>query len=165
MLFAVLPVAFWLVSWGLDSLFRLPPLPINRPVTLIVTGLSWSIGLFWMLWGYSTLIYVGGGSPLEAFGVAIEPTKQLVSAGPYAYVRNPMVFGFLFVLLGVAFLVGSISGLVLVPVAGVAAAVYLRVFEEKGLVRRFGIAYEHYREHVPLLIPRATPYVPIEGEE
>ncbi|MBI2843372.1 MAG: hypothetical protein HYX78_08225 [Armatimonadetes bacterium] len=157
-------VALWFVSNALDRAFRLPDEIMLEPVALILTGMTWSLGLFWVFWAYSYLIFVGGGSPVEAFGVALEPTSRLVTAGPYAYVRNPLVFGLLFLLLGVAFLANSISGIVLVPIVGVLAAVYLRVFEEKGLVRRFGIAYEHYREHVPLLIPRIRPYAPPEGE-
>ena len=160
-----LPVVFWLVARNLDRVFGLPTTPISPPIARILTGASWSVGLFWILWSYSYLIFVGGGSPVEAFGVALEPTKRLVTTGPYAYVRNPMIFGVLFILLGVAFLADSASGLVLVPVGGAAAAAHLRLFEEKGLVTRFGTAYEHYREHVPMLIPRRSPYLPPEGED
>lgn len=153
------PVVFWLVAEWLDSVLGLPESPISAPVSRILAGMTWSLGLFWVFWSYSYLVFVGGGSPVEAFGLALEPTRRLVTAGPYAYVRNPMVFGLLLILFGVAFLANSISGLVLAPVVGLLAAMYLRLFEEKELVRRFGVYYEHYREHVPMLIPRPNPYV------
>jgi protein-S-isoprenylcysteine O-methyltransferase Ste14 len=162
--FILLPVAFWFVARALNMLLGLPEGQILRPAALILTGMSWSLGLFWILWAYSYLVFVGGGSPVEAFGVALEPTKRLVTTGPYAYVRNPMVFGLLFILLGVAFLENSIMALILVLVVGLLAAAYLRLFEEKALVNRFGIVYEHYRDHVPMLIPRPNPYVPPESE-
>lgn len=161
----VLPAAYWFISKSLDRLMGLPEEPIGTPISLILTGLSWSLGLFWITWSYSYLVFAGEGSPVEAFGLALEPTRKLVKAGPYAYVRNPMVFGLLLIFLGVAFLANSISGLALVPIAGLVAALYLRLFEEKSLVSRFGREYEEYRKHVPMLIPRPTLYVTPEPQK
>lgn len=158
------PIAFWFASRALDSAFGFTPLPINRQIELILTGFLWSLGLFWIFWAYSDLIIVGGGSPLEAFGIALEPTKHLVTAGPYAYVRHPTVFGLLVILLGVAFLASSISGLFLVLIVGLIAAAYLRFFEEKALARRFPRTYGHWRGHVPMIIPMVRPYVPREED-
>lgn len=158
--FVVFPVAYWYISRLVDRALGIPTGTMSVAVSYILTGLSWSLGLFWILWAYSYLIFVGSGSPVEAFGVALEPTTKLVTAGPYAYVRNPLVFGFLFILLGVAFLANSLSGIAMVPLVGLVIALYLRLFEEKELERRFGEAYEHYREHVPMIIPRSNAYVP-----
>lgn len=163
MLFVVLPAVFWVITEALDRIIGLPETPISGPISLILTGLSWSLGLFWIFWAYSFLLFVGEGSPIEAFGIALEPTKRLVTGGPYAYVRNPMIFGLMLIFLGVGFLANSIMGLALVPVAGLIAAGYIRLFEEKELIRRFGIAYEHYRDHVPMLIPSPVPYVQPES--
>jgi protein-S-isoprenylcysteine O-methyltransferase Ste14 len=158
----LIPVAYWWLARMADSSFHAPSALFTRPVELIMTGTFWSLGLFWILWSYSYLVFVGSGSPVEAFGLALHPTQTLVTAGPYAYLRNPMVFGFLFILLGTAFLADSVCGLVLTPICWLLAALYLKAFEEKGLVRRFGAAFEHYRAKVPLLLPRLTPYVPPE---
>jgi len=70
-----------------------------------------------------------------------------------------MVLGLLFLLLAVAFYRGSASGFALVPIIAVGAWIYLAVFEEKGLVARFGDDYERYRSSVPLLFPRLSAYV------
>ena len=158
--FIVFPVAYWYVSRLVDRGIGIPAGTVSMAVSYILTGLSWSVGLFWILWSYSYLIFVGSGSPVEAFGVALEPTTKLVTAGPYAYVRNPLVFGFLFILLGVAFLANSLSGIAMVPLVGLIIATYLRLFEEKELKRRFGEAYEHYRHYVPMIVPRFNPYAP-----
>ncbi|MEN6372008.1 MAG: isoprenylcysteine carboxylmethyltransferase family protein [Armatimonadota bacterium] len=158
--FLVIPAVYWLIVKALDKLIGLPENPITEPVALILTGLMWSLGLFWIFWAYSYLIFVGSGSPAEAFGIALEPTRQLVTTGPFAYVRNPMIFGLIFILLGVGFLANSVMGLALIPVAGLLAAAYIRLFEERELIRRFGDTYEHYKAHVPMLIPRPEPYVP-----
>ena len=91
-----------------------------------------------------------------------DPTKRLVVRGPYRYVRNPMISGVLFVLLGEAALFGSLPLLVWFGVVAAVNAVYLPLVEERGLRRRFGEDYEAYRANVPRWIPRLRPW---NGEE
>ena len=52
-----------------------------------------------------------------------------------------------------------IAFLVVLGLIGLTAWLYLAVFEEKGLVARFGEDYEKYRGGVPLLFPRLSAYV------
>ncbi len=152
-----LPVAFWLLAVAIDQALGLTPL-LPRSLSLILAATAALIGVFWVSWSYSYLVFVGKGLPLEAFGRALHPTRILVTTGPYAYVRNPMVIGMFFILLGAAFLRGTLSGFVVIPVLMALVALYLAEFEEKALVRRFGADYEEYRDNVPLLIPRVSPY-------
>jgi protein-S-isoprenylcysteine O-methyltransferase Ste14 len=91
-----------------------------------------------------------------------DPTKRLVVRGPYRYVRNPMISGVLFVLLGEAVLFGSAPLLAWFGVVLAVNAVYLPLVEERGLSRRFGQEYETYRANVPRWIPRPRPW---DGEE
>ena len=83
-------------------------------------------------------------------------TVRLVVAGPYRYVRNPMITGVFAVLLGESLLFGSAAlllwfgGFVLVNV------VYIRLSEEPGLRRRFGKDYDVYAANVPAWFPRPT---------
>jgi protein-S-isoprenylcysteine O-methyltransferase Ste14 len=91
-----------------------------------------------------------------------DPTKRLVIRGPYRYVRNPMISGVLFVLLGETVLFGSLALLVWFGLVLAVNAVYLPLVEERGLRRRFGREYETYRANVPRWIPRARPW---DGEE
>jgi protein-S-isoprenylcysteine O-methyltransferase Ste14 len=152
------PVAFWFACNALDAALGLQPV-IPRPVSLILAAAAVLIGVFWATWAYSYLVFVGKGVPLEAFGRALHPTRFLVTAGPYAYVRNPMMLGLFFGLLGVACLARSLSGLILVPIIAALFLIYAKRFEEPHLVRRFGADYEEYRGNVPSLIPRLSPYV------
>ena len=154
----VIPFAFWIAALALDRSFALKPI-LGRPTSQILSAGSILVGAFWISWAYSYLLFVGEGLPLELFGKALHPTRILVATGPYAYTRNPMILGLLFVLLGVALLEGSISGLILVPTAALLAFLYLAEFEEKTLVERFGNDYEQYRSNVPRLIPRITAYI------
>jgi len=153
-----LPVAFWLVCIGADRALGLTRV-IGEPWTSVLSAACALVGVFWIGWAWSYLLFVGQGLPLEVFGRALHPTRALVTTGPYSYTRNPMVLGVLFILLGVAFFRGSVSGFVLVPVIAFGAWLYLALFEERGLVARFGEDYLRYRGAVPLLFPRLSAYV------
>jgi protein-S-isoprenylcysteine O-methyltransferase Ste14 len=87
-----------------------------------------------------------------------DPTKRLVVRGPYRYVRNPMISGVLFVLLGEAALAGSPSLLLWFGAVFAANAVYLPLVEEPGLSRRFGDDYATYKANVPRWLPRIRPW-------
>jgi protein-S-isoprenylcysteine O-methyltransferase Ste14 len=91
-----------------------------------------------------------------------DPTTRLVVRGPYRYVRNPMISGVLFVLLGEAALFASPALLVWFGLVLAVNAAYMPLVEEPGLARRFGDEYERYRSHVPRWIPRLRPW---DGQE
>ncbi len=82
----------------------------------------------------------------------------LLTAGPYAYVRNPMYLSAL--VLGSLF--GVMSGLWYTPLIwlGAYAFVYSQVIphEERFLREKFGAAYEEYCRNVPRLVPSAKGY-------
>lgn len=89
--------------------------------------------------------------------------RELVTAGPYAYVRNPLYWGNFFV------------GLAL-PVAAAwwpAYIIFLILFaytygtivplEEEHLERQFGAAYRDYKRHVPRYVPTLRRYPQAHG--
>lgn len=155
-----IPVAFWYITLGIDHAAGWSRI-IGEPASSILSAMSVLVGLFWITWAYSFLLFVGKGLPLEAFGYAVHPTEYMVTTGPYAYTRNPMVLGMLFIFLGIAFFRGSISGLWLMPLIGIIIYLYLVRFEEPELIRRFEQEYERYRRSVPTLFPRLKAYVHI----
>lgn len=153
-----IPILFWLAVRAIDRGLGLQPL-LGEGTALILAATSALVGLFWVTWSWSYLVFVGRGLPIEAFGKALHPTSVLVTAGPYAYTRNPMVLGYLIILLGVAFLAHSPSGVVAIPILAGLFYLYIVAFEEKALVARFGADYEQYRRSVPALFPRLSAYV------
>lgn len=149
------PLGYRALCWVIDRVLALPPLSAALlNVYPFLTAFSVVVGLFWIFWAYSYLHFVGLGSPVEAFQVALHPTQQLVTTGPYAYSRNPMFLGVLFLLLAVALYGRSVTGLALLPIILLIGLEYIRAYEEPALRKRFGDEYRQYRRSVPALIPR-----------
>jgi protein-S-isoprenylcysteine O-methyltransferase Ste14 len=89
-----------------------------------------------------------------------DPPQRMVVRGPYRYVRNPMISGVMAILLGEVLLLGSVPLLVWLGVFVAVNATYIPLYEESGLVRRFGEDYAAYRRSVPRWVPRPTPWQP-----
>lgn len=147
----VLPVTVLiLVPLAIEDEFRLAPPRLSiAGVLLLLAGLS----LFVLT--LSLFVRVGKGT-LAPW----DPTRQLVTAGPYAYVRNPMILSVFCMLVGEALLFASRSIGVWAALFIVINTLYFVLSEEPGLCRRFGGKYEEYRQHVPRWIPRRTPWRP-----
>lgn len=92
---------------------------------------------------------LGQGTP-----VPLAATRQLVTAGPYAWTRNPMTLGALDLYLGLGLGLGSglILGLTALVFTGLLTYIYIHETRELG--ERFGEAYHAYRRRTPFLIPR-----------
>jgi len=114
--------------------------------------LSMVVGLSLMISTIRLFIRVGRGT-LAPWS----PTRQLVVRGPYRRVRNPMISGVLFVLIGEALIFRSPWLMAWWGGFFLANAFYLPRFEEPGLEQRFGEAYARYRREVPRWIPRIVP--------
>ena len=87
-----------------------------------------------------------------------DPPRRLVVRGPYRRVRNPMISGVLCVLLGEAFLAGSVVLLGWFAAFFAINAVTMPLIEEPALEERFGPDYAEYKRHVPRWVPRLRPW-------
>lgn len=83
-----------------------------------------------------------------------DPTRRLVAAGPYRYIRNPMISGVALMLLGEAIFTGSAVLAAWFAVFLVVNQLYFIFSEEPGLERRFGTDYTRYKRDVPRWVPR-----------
>jgi protein-S-isoprenylcysteine O-methyltransferase Ste14 len=139
------------IGWGLPPPANwLPPL-----LGCLLIGL----GLFLMYQTITLFATVGEGT-LAPW----DPPRNLVVRGIYRYVRNPMISGVLFILLGEAALLGSLPLLVWFLIFFAANAIYFPLSEEKGLERRFGDEYLSYKRNVPRWVPRLRPWRPGLGD-
>jgi protein-S-isoprenylcysteine O-methyltransferase Ste14 len=89
-----------------------------------------------------------------------DPPRRLVIEGVYGYVRNPMISGVLFVLLGETIFFMSWSLLSWTIIFAAINTLYFRFSEEPGLASRFGESYAEYKRNVPRSIPRLRPWRP-----
>ena len=84
-------------------------------------------------------------------GTGIEPFDEatmLVTSGFYRFTRNPMYMGMFLMLLGVAFLMGSIGALLPVPVFVLVIRNNFVLGEERFLEAAFGRQYLEYKSTV-----------------
>jgi protein-S-isoprenylcysteine O-methyltransferase Ste14 len=85
---------------------------------------------------------------------------EVVVAGPYAYLRNPLYLGNIVLYCGIGVMANALSPwLVLVALAYFALQYALIVsLEEEFLEKEFGSAYQDFKKAVPKFVPRFTPY-------
>ena len=97
-------------------------------------------------WAFARL---GRGTPAP-----FDPPRRLVVEGPYRFVRNPIYWGVGSVLAGEAMLFHSLP--LLETAAGflVATHLFVLLYEEPTLRRKFGAEYEEYCRAVPRWLPR-----------
>lgn len=140
------------LPWGLDRFLEGPVIWEGNAgqwigIWLILDGLG--------LAGWCVHLHnvEGLGSPAPAVSA-----RRLVASGPYRFVRNPMMLGFLLILSGEAAVYQS--RILLVYLACVAWAMHLvvRLVEEPRLRRQFGSAYARYAGRVPRWRPRRTDF-------
>jgi protein-S-isoprenylcysteine O-methyltransferase Ste14 len=132
-------------GWGLSGWFK--PLPYLFGIALIVIGLT-------LLAATIRLFSNVGKGTLAPW----DPPVQLVVAGPYRYVRNPMHSGVFITLYGESFLFGSLPLLIFVTAVFVFHWFYIPLMEERWLKEKFGNEYLVYKRNVPAWIPRLRPW-------
>src|SRR6266498_2112069 len=116
---------------------------------LQVAGLTVvALGAALVVWCLVTFAFVGKGT-----AAPFDPPRQLVVAGPYRCVRNPIYIGAAVAMLGAALFFGS-GALVLYAVVVLVVTHLLVIFYEEPHLRRvFGQPYEDYLHRVHRWIP------------
>src|SRR5215467_1285386 len=130
-------IPYWLVSSrgatvsASQSPFRYLGLP------LILIGAA---GLLWCIWNF----FSSGRGTISP----IDPPKHLVVRGLYRYVRNPMYVAVVTVLLGEAIFFMSSPVLIEAVVFFVLANLFILLYEEPTLRRKFGESYSDYTQRI-----------------
>lgn len=75
-------------------------------------------------------------------------STTLVTDGCYAWSRNPIYLGMSGIQLAFALYIGSLTGVLAVPVFMLAVARLHIDFEEEQLRKHFGLEWERYEQHV-----------------
>ncbi len=145
----VLPALVEAVELELGSFRALHDVvPHTKGAGVVLFALGGALGL----WSGLTMALRGRGTPLP-----VAAARELVVAGPYRAIRNPMALGG--ILQGVA--VGLYDGSPAVVLYALAGAwlwhTLVRPVEERFLYERFGAAFASYRDRVPLWLPPLSP--------
>ncbi len=114
----------------------------------VAAGVS---GFSFSLWSVLAFARHGEGTPAPW-----DPPTRFVAYGPYRFVRNPMILGVFWLLLGETILLRSIPLFVWFALFVLGNFLYIPLIEEKGLERRFGTSYSQYKKNVPRWFPRLT---------
>ncbi len=145
---AILPFALIKLGAAVDRWTGWPVI-VYPPVNAILGGLlslgSWLFGA----WSVYVQFTIGRGTP-----VPLMATQKLIIQPPYSYCRNSMALGAIGMYLGVAVILGSFGALFLVMLGAGLLLLYIKLFEEKEMVARFGQEYMAYKQQTPFLFPR-----------
>ncbi len=156
----------WVFKWRGYVLIpsALVVLALCRPTTA-----SFTCGLLVAVLGEALRIWGVGYSGLTTRSSQVQ-APELVTAGPYAFVRNPLYIGNFITALG--FAIVAAGGLcpatrwfLFLFTGGTYITVYGLIvpLEEEYLARTFGEPYFEYRRRVPRWTPRLTPYPDMQG--
>ncbi len=88
----------------------------------------------------------------------LKKNEELTTTGPYAHTRNPLYLGTFLLGLGVAVGGGALWFVALFAAFYLAVYVPVMFAEAETMRALFAAEYEEYSEHVPLFVPRLTPY-------
>jgi protein-S-isoprenylcysteine O-methyltransferase Ste14 len=145
---------YFILEAGLFALYI--PLALLRSGPRLETGVIawlaiplWLTGSLVVLSCFWSFTFRGRGTP-----VPIDPPKELVASGPYRYVRNPIYVGALLIFLGHFLWFGYWALLTYAMLAFIGVHLFVLLYEEPNLKRRFGTSYEEYLKRVPRWIPR-----------
>lgn len=88
----------------------------------------------------------------------LRKNESLAISGPYAYTRNPLYLGSF--LLGLGFTIAAGRWFLVILFAAMLLGIYLPVMrvESQALAKLFGKRYRKYAEHVPVFLPRLSPF-------
>jgi protein-S-isoprenylcysteine O-methyltransferase Ste14 len=104
------------------------------------------LGMSFMVWARS---YLGRNWS----GVAsVKADHELITGGPYRWVRHPIYSGLALAFIGTAIAVGQWRGVLAVALALIAIVHRIRV-EERFMREQFGAAYDAYAQRVRALVP------------
>jgi len=145
--FSIAIFSFVIIGLLVDKLLGITDI-FPRSLSLILASLFFLVAL--VLIGWSVLTFLRAkGTP-----VPFNPPPQLVTTGPYAYVRNPMLTGVFALLFGIGALLGSVSLLAIFTPLFIFINVWeLKAIEEPELLKRLGKDYIEYRKSTPMFFP------------
>jgi protein-S-isoprenylcysteine O-methyltransferase Ste14 len=116
------------------------------------------------------IVLVAFGESMRFWGVAYAGSltrvtgsvgaPEVIVAGPFAYVRNPLYVGNMLTYIGIGVMSNALFPWLVIAAAAYFAFQYYQIVlvEEEFLVNEFGAGYVEYKKNVPRFIPLVIPY-------
>lgn len=146
----VIPAFLSIIAIGLDKWLNFPKLLASELLGVVLALVFFVSGILLGFWATFIQYKIGEGTPAPD-----APTQRLVTAGPYGYIRNPIVLGQIIAYVGFGFYFNSLSFIVIVmPLVVSIHICYLKLVEEKELEIRFGEEYKRYKQKVSMFVPK-----------
>jgi len=122
--------------------------PVSGPVCFLALALLAIGGVIyaWCVWDFAAF---GHGTPAP-----IDAPKKLVVRGLYRHSRNPIYVGVLTALVGWAVMFRGTNLLIYMLCVGISFHLFVVLYEEPYLRRRFGAEYHDYCAKVGRWLPR-----------
>ena len=136
--------------WSIRRAWFGPIVPVSNSVEIALAILTMALGIA-SVWFVSAAIRTLGKQ--WSLGARLIEGHQLITAGPYRLVRNPIYTGMFGMLLATGLAVSHWVGLLIaIVVYGVGTVIRVRS-EEKLLKGAFGAEFDSYAQRVPAVIP------------
>lgn len=136
----VVYLAFFLLAWGLSSLWPLP-LP-STPWTWFLGWAAIDAGMLLMLW--TAWLMLWRKTTLNPYG----KPQQLLTEGPFRVTRNPIYVADTLLYIGAALLFADLWVWILLPIVVLAVSIGVIRHEERLLMQHFGEDYRDYMSKV-----------------
>jgi protein-S-isoprenylcysteine O-methyltransferase Ste14 len=118
----------------------------QTPTILITADIITFLGLITMIWARKTL-----GKNWSA-NIVLKESHELITNGPYAYVRHPIYSGLILMVLGITIYSGNFVWIIFFIIF-FCGAYYKGIKEEELLIEHFPQTYPDYKFRVKALIP------------
>ena len=128
-----------------NNSFKILTTPITNPALNIIGVVLCGLGIGFAIWAR---YHIGRnwGMPMS-----VKENPELVTSGPYRYIRHPIYTGVIFALLGTAL---DNTGIVFVIFLLFATYfIYSAVKEEKAMMQEFPEQYPAYKQKTKMIIP------------
>ncbi len=123
------------------------------PWTMVVGGCLAVLGELLRYWGVAY-----AGSLTRVTGSVGAP--DVITAGPFAHVRNPLYVGNVFMYTGIGIMANALPPWLVIGAFAYFVFQYVEIvaLEEEFLEQKFGDTYNEFRKNVPAFVPRWTPF-------
>jgi len=146
----VLQGAGYAVIWILHRRYFSPIAEMNRSLEIVLAVFTGGLAIFSVCLAAAALKTLGKQWSIAA---RVVEGHQLITAGPYNFVRNPIYTGMLGMLLAtglaVSHWIGLLAGLIIFAIGTI-----IRIRSEEKLLREtFGTEWDEYARRVPAVVP------------